>query len=164
MSLSEYFDPSDEADEHSENPATPKDELAEFDGISNERNVIIYGNVTSGEWEAVLMECHKEVKVWNVSGRQQPSLETIQLQEQAVADVLSQLTAATKVFVLPEDQVGFSAYEELSAAAMEDPENSLVVLPESRPGASRLRTQLTDSGAVVVASLEDAALYIACAI
>lgn len=164
MSLSDYFDPSDEADEGPNHVATPTDELADVDGIKNERNVIIYGSVQSGEWEAVLMECHKEVKVWNVSAGAQPSLETVQLQEAAVADVLSKLTEATKVFVLPEDQTGFSAYEELAAAAMADPENALVVLPTGRDDRPRLYTQLTDSGAVVVASMEDAALYIACAI
>lgn len=164
MSLSDYFDASDEADESPDHVATPNDELADVDGIKNERNVIIYGGVQSGEWEAVLMECHKEVKVWNVHNGAQPSLETVQLQEAAVTDVLSQLSAATKVFVLPEEQTGFSAYEELASAAMANPEDTLVVLPQGRPDHSRLYTQLTDSGAVVVASMEDAALYIACAI
>lgn len=163
MSLSDYFDPSDEADEGPDHVATPNDELADVDGIKNERNVIIYGNVQAGEWEAVLMECHKEVKVWNVSAGRQPSLETVQLQEQAVADVLTKLSEATKVFVLPEEQDGFSSYEELATAAMANPEDALVVLPERVPNRARLHTRLTDSGAVVVASMEDAALYIACA-
>jgi hypothetical protein len=162
MSLSDYFD--EDAGEGPDHVATPNDELADVDGIKNERNVIIYGGVQSGEWEAVLMECHKEVKVWNVSAGAQPSLETVQLQEAAVADVLSQLSAATKVFVLPEEQTGFSGYEELAAAAMASPEDTLVVLPEGRPDRSKLHTQLTDSGAVVVATMEDAALYIACAV
>ena len=161
MSLSDYFD--DEHDEGPDHVATPNDELADVDGIKNERNVIIYGNVQAGEWEAVLMECHKEVKVWNVQGGTQPSLETVQLQEQAVADVLNSLVAATKVFVLPEEQDGFSSYEQLAPAAMANPEDALVVLPERVPNRTRLHTQLTDSGAVVVASMEDAALYIACA-
>lgn len=164
MSLSDYLDPSDEADEGPNHVATPTDELADVDGIKNERNVIIYGDVKAGEWEAVLMECHKEVKVWNVNGNAQPSLETVQLQEQAVSDVLGALSAATKVFVLPEEQQGFTAYEELNAAAMNDPEDTLVVIPLSRADRGRLHTHYTDSGAVVVASLEDAALYIACAV
>lgn len=161
MSLSDYFD--DEHDEGPDHVAAPNDELADVDGIKNERNVIIYGNVQAGEWEAVLMECHKEVKVWTVQGGRQPSLETVQLQEQAVSDVLTKLSEATKVFVLPEDQTGFSSYQELATAAMADPEDAIVVLPERVPQRSRLKTQLTDSGAVVVASMEDAALYIACA-
>lgn len=164
MSLGDYFDPSDEADETSEHPAAPKDELADVDGISNERNVIIYGDVTSGEWEAVLMECHKEVKVWNVSTGAQPSLETMQLQKQAVEDVLTKLSEATKVFVLPGEQTGFTGYESLVNAAMDAAEDSLVVLSPEHPEVDRLKLSLTDSGAVVVASMEDAALWIACAI
>lgn len=163
MSLGEYFDPSDEADEAPENNAAPNDELA-VDGIQNERNVIIYGDVNSGEWEAIMMECHKEVKVWNVEASSAPSLETIQLQEQAVVDTIKAIATATRIFVLPEEP-GTSEFEQARvAAAIEEPENAIVVGRPVNEERSKLLTQCSDSGAVVVASLEDAALYVACAV
>lgn len=163
MSLGDYFDPSDEADESPNHIATPTDELA-VDGIKNERNVIIHGDVGSGEWEAIMLECHKEVKVWNVDSVTQPSLETIQLQEQAVKDVVKALAESTRIYVLPEEP-GMSRFaEERAAAAIQDPEGAIVVGRPTTPDRARLLTSVADSGAVVVASMEDAALYVACAV
>lgn len=165
MSLDNYFDPSDEADEAPEHAATPTDELADVDGIQNQRNVVIHGDVSSGEWEAILMECHKEVKVWNVDTTgSTPALETIQMQEQAVGDVIKALAQATRVYVLPEEP-GTSEFEEQRlAGAIAEPENAIVVGRPVNEERSKLLTQVSDSGAVVVASLEDAALYVACAV
>jgi hypothetical protein len=163
MSLSEYFDPSDEADEAPENNAAPNDEQA-VDGIQNERNVVIHGDVGSGEWEVILMECHKEVKVWNVDSTSAPSLETIQLQEQAVVDTIKAIATATRIYVLPEEP-GTSEFEQRRVAgAIEAPENAVVVGRPVNEERSKLLTECADSGAVVVASLEDAALYVACAV
>lgn len=164
MSLGDYFDPSDEADEAPGNNAAPIDEHADVDGIQNERNVVIHGDVGSGEWEAIMMECHKEVKVWNVDTSSSPSLETIQLQEQAVVDTVKALATATRIFVLPEEP-GTSAFEQRRVAgAIEEPENAIVVGRPVNAERSKLLTQCSDSGAVVVASLEDAALFVACAV
>ncbi|MND14798.1 hypothetical protein D3C81_226230 [compost metagenome] len=163
MSLGDYFDASDEADESPDHVATPNDELA-VDGIKNERNVVIHGDVSSGEWEAIMMECHKDVKVWNVGAISTPSLETLQFQVQAVQDVMKALADATQIYVLPEEP-GLSQFaEERADQAMRDPERAVVVGRPTTPERSRLLTQIADSGAVVVASLEDAALYVACAV
>ena len=164
MSLDNYFDPSDEADEAPDHVATPNDELADVDGIQNERNVVIHGDVGSGEWEAIMMECHKEVKVWNVGSSNSPSLETIQLQEQGVLNTIKAIAAATRVYVLPEEPGTSEFEEERVAGAIAEPENAIVVGRPVIEERYKLLTQVADSGAVVVASMEDAALYVACAV
>ncbi|MNE37129.1 hypothetical protein D3C80_1309680 [compost metagenome] len=111
-----------------------------------------------------MMECHKEVKVWNVGAITSPSLEMMQFQHQAAQDAMKALAEATQIFVLPEEP-GLSQFaEERAEQAMRDPERSIVVGRPTTPERSRLLTRVVDSGAVVVASLEDAALYVACAV
>lgn len=133
-----------------------------FNGFEPERNVIVHGNIRSGEWESVLQESYKEFRVWNLPGRgvPQPSLETIQLQEHANDLTEELLKDATQVYVLPEEDLGQSVQGEFLVAAMNNPENSVVVT--ARPEALAVKA-LRKKGVAVVASLEDAALYIATA-
>lgn len=133
-----------------------------FEGYEPELNVILYGNIQSGEWERVLQESYKEFRVWNIPGRgvAQPSLETIQLQEHAQELTEDLLQDAMQVYVLPEEDIGQSVHEEFLVAAMNNPENSVVVAKSPQ---KLLRDTLRDKGVAVVASLEDAALYIATA-
>lgn len=164
MSLREVFQlslenhPTDTVDDDSvDNPLV--------DGFEPERSVIFHGNIRSGEWETILQESYKPFKVWNLlngmgSTVAQPSLETIQLQEQALDLTEAAMSNATQVYVLPESDLGLAVQEEFLTAAMNSPENSVVV---AESPSDDLRASLRDQGITVVASLEDAALYIATA-
>ena len=89
-----------------------------------------------------------------------PSLETIQLQEHAAELTEELLREATQVYVLPEEDLGQAVQEEFLNAAMNNPENSVVVT--KRPEALAVDA-LRQKGIAVVTSLEDAALYVATA-
>lgn len=133
-----------------------------FEGFEPERNVILHGNIQSGEWENILQESYKEFRIWNLPGRgvAQPSLETIQLQEHANDLAQDLIEDAIQVFVLPEEDLGQSVQEEFLTAAIKNPENSVVV---AKSPSELARQALRSKGVAVVASLEDAALYIATA-
>lgn len=133
-----------------------------FEGFEPERNVILHGNIQGGEWEAILQESYKEFRVWNMPGRgvEIPSLETIQLQEHAADLTQELLRDATQIYVLPEEDLGQAVQKQFLEAAMNNPENSVVVT--KRPEALAVDA-LRQKGIAVVASLEDAALYVATA-
>jgi len=133
-----------------------------FEGFEPERSVIFHGNIQSGEWEQILQDSYKEFRVWNLPGRgvEIPSLETIQLQEHAAELTEALLREATQVYVLPEEDLGQAVQEEFLNAAMNNPENSVVVT--KRPEALAVDA-LRQKGIAVVTSLEDAALYVATA-
>jgi len=133
-----------------------------FEGFEPSRNVILHGNIQGGEWEAILQESYKEFRVWNLPGRgvEIPSLETIQLQEHAAELTQDLLREATQIYVLPEEDLGQSVQKHFLEAAMNNPENSVVVT--KRPE-ELVVTELRNKGIAVVTSLEDAALYVATA-
>lgn len=133
-----------------------------FDGFEPERNVILHGSIEGGEWEEILQESFKEFRVWNLPGRgvTVPSLETIQLQDHAQDLTEDLLREATQVYVLPEDDLGQAVQKQFLEAAMNNPENSVLVAKRPEDLAVDV---LRKKGIAVVASLEDAALYIATA-
>lgn len=135
------------------------------DGFVPEHNIIFHGNLESGEWETIIQESYKPFKVWNflngVGTRlAQPSLETLQLQEHSAELTEEFLQESTQVYVLPEADLGLSVQEEYLTAALNNPENSVVV---SKDPNNLAVDSLRSKGIAVVTSLEDAALYIATA-
>lgn len=160
MSVRELFQLSMENQEVG--PVDDSVEQPYFEGFEPERNVIIHGNVQSGEWESILQESYKEFRLWNIPGKgvEIPSLETLQFQELAEELAENMVNDAIQVFVLPEEDPGLAIQSQLLTAAMNNPDNSVVV--SKRPGDHNV-TELRSKGVAVVASMEDAALYIATA-
>lgn len=134
-------------------------DLGDIEGFVPNRNLIIYGNLESGEWENILMESNRVYTVIVASSDSVPSLETQQLQEYGKQLCDDLVKDSMKVYLTPAEQ-GHTLDDSLLTQIKADPEDSVVVMGANVPSDDPSRLIIEQTGAVVVASMEDAMLYI----
>lgn len=136
----------------------------EVEGLKVERNVILYGNVTTGQWEGLVQPHPKSTTAYSFESLSGGSQQINQAQDQATA---ASMRDALKVFVLGDGELGESrlgdSYEDaLIHKAMAESDGAVAVLPQDDVVESEreaLRERLRSRGVVVVRTLQDAADY-----